>query len=191
MTSIDPYNIDIYDEVYLCKKIDTISLTKMKKYKKIIFGIEFNSKIDNLPNSIRILKFTDIFNQSIDKLPSSLLKLSLSYYFNHKCDNLPETLVDLSIEEKFTHLLNNLPNKLLVLRINNCQIYKLFYLPNSLTHLIIHTNNYSEFPFETIFNYPSSIIEIIYGEIACLYNLHVSKINLISLNLLKLQYEHL
>jgi len=87
----------------------------------LYLGGEFNQKIDELPDSIKVLGFyyDCPFNQEIKKYPNSLVKLDFNMNFNQKLENLPETLRILQLDKLFNHPIDNLPDGLQILSIGN------------------------------------------------------------------------
>lgn len=78
-----------------------------------ICDIEFNSRIDNLPNYIYnlIIEFCYNFNQQINNLPNNLLQLKLlsCYEFNKKVNLLPNIITNLVIDSnKFNNSLDRI-----------------------------------------------------------------------------------
>lgn len=109
--------------------------------KKIKFGKDFNSCIDNLPKTIEEIKFGRDFNQPVDNLPKSLLVLEFGNNFNQTVDLLPENLRELyfnrKTECKFNKSLDKLPHNLKILGISTSFNNTLDNLPDSLEELLL------------------------------------------------------
>jgi hypothetical protein len=149
------------------------------KLKKIIFGEYFNQQIDNLPNKLIEILFTEQseFNQPINNLPNSLKILSLCNKFNNSLDYLPNSMTHLTIGNgcmkyfgascKFNQSINNLPNSLIELTFSNECIFQksLNNLPNSLKKITL-----SGYYTGSIDNLSDSIETIILGPTWLKYN---------------------
>ncbi len=105
-------------------------------------GWDFNHPLDNLPNGLRILDLNSSlnFNHTLDKLPESVTVLKLKGEFNHRLDNLPNRLKTLEINEDFSHEFANLPNSIKNLVISCPSNKKINSLPSSLENLTLHYN---------------------------------------------------
>ncbi len=128
-------------------------------------GDSFNQPIDNLPNTLTLLKLGYSFNQSIDNLPNTIKELTLGKNFNQPIDDLPNSLTHLTIGEYYNSPIDNLPNSLTHLTLGNKFNQPINNLPNSLTHLIIGKGVLKYFSASCIFNQelnnlPNSLIEL-------------------------------
>ena len=79
----------------------------------------FNRPINNLPNSIKTLKFGFSFDQSVDNLPNSIENLTFGYRFNQPVRNLPNSIKDLRFGIEFNESLDDLPFSIVRLTIAN------------------------------------------------------------------------
>lgn len=79
----------------------------------LTFGSEFNQPLDNLPPSLKRLKFISVssFSHSLDNLPPSLTHL-LGVHFNQPVDHLPSSLVQLELFGTFNQPIDHLPASL-------------------------------------------------------------------------------
>lgn len=119
--------------------------------KKIIFEQNFNQPIDNLPNTLIEIYFSELskFNKSLDCLPNSLKILTLGNNYNQPIDNLPTSLTELTLGNNYNQPLD--------------------YLPQSMTHLTIGRNWFKYFHASCKFNQPinnlpTSLIELIFSD---------------------------
>ena len=100
--------------------LDIHILNILKNYEIVIFGMNFNQNIDNLPNNIEILVLDAEFNNPVLKWPNNLkvLKFDACDYsfngyckFNHKLINLPN-IKELMIGTFYNHNIDNLPDSI-------------------------------------------------------------------------------
>ena len=111
-------------------------------------GRKFNQPIDNLPNSLIILKISNSFNQLINNLPNSLEKLEYDSWFNNPIEKLPLKLKYLNLmNSKFNSDIiwnesNNLIEKLIL---SSSYDKKIPYLPNIKNITIKNLNQYELF----------------------------------------------
>lgn len=146
----------------------------------MIFGSIFNQPVDNLPQSIKKLKFNVAFNQSIDNLPLDLESLDLthckrfvgslnnlplklkelfiSYHYNQPINNLPINLNNLYFGYHFNQLINNWPNNLTNLVMGNAFNEPIDNLPNQLK-ILKCGYKFNQF----VDNLPDGLIELIFG----------------------------
>ena len=119
----------------ICRNI--VDIIKGNNITEIIFGWDFNQLIDNLPNGIKNIIFCSYYyDLPIDNLPNTIELIKLSKYFDHPLDNLPEGLINLYLSNDTNYDLNNLPNTLELLRSGNRDI-KINILPQSLKELTL------------------------------------------------------
>ncbi len=105
---------------------------------KIIFGEQFNSTIDNLPNSIKKIQLPHCYTHPLYNLPNQLIYLKLlAYKYPHALNNLPNTLEILIIGNDIMNPLDNLPNSLKILHVLGIYQYPLDNLPSQLEELMI------------------------------------------------------
>ncbi len=95
----------------------------------------FNYPVDNLPEGLKVLHLNSLFDFPVDNLPSGLEKLVLGDNFNHKVENLPPNLKYLSLGNKFNHPIDNLPIKLKYLSIGRNFNKSVDNLPPELEYL--------------------------------------------------------
>ena len=57
----------------------------------------FNHRLDNLPQSLKLLKLGTSYNQPLDFLPSGLETLIISYRYKHPMTNFPVGLKNLGL----------------------------------------------------------------------------------------------
>jgi len=96
-----------WDKKLLPDTVESISFHKKNKFnfnihsnnlpkylKKISFGYMFNKSIDNLPESIEVISFSNNskFNQIIHKFPTSLKEISFGDWFNKPLEILPDNV---------------------------------------------------------------------------------------------------
>lgn len=113
-----------------------------EKYEVIIFGKEFNQKIENIPPSIKAIIFAgnDMNNYS---------------EFNQPITNLGENIEYLYLHYSFDQELDNLPSQLKYLIIKSCELSKpINYLPETLEYLVIKNKQF------IIHNLPSNLKEL-------------------------------
>jgi hypothetical protein len=79
-------------------------LNDNKNIKSIIFGMKFDQKIENLPNTLTHLTFGNDFNQKIENLPNTLTHLTFGWKFNQTIENLPNTLTHINDREFAKHI---------------------------------------------------------------------------------------
>lgn len=101
------------------------------------FGYNFNQNVNELPNNLKKLTFGYKFNQTVDKLPNSLKKLKFGNSFNQKVDKLPNNLNKLTFGFAFNQPVDKLSNFLTHLKFEWSFNHPIDKLPNSLTHLIL------------------------------------------------------
>jgi hypothetical protein len=132
-----------------------ISNNILSKYDILYFNEQFNNSIDNLPSTIKAIRFTK-YNNICYYISSINVNNNdnLIFRFNKSIQNLPFNLELLELSGNFTQSLNYLPNglKYLILNIYDynynydynydySNIY-LDFLPNKLEILILTTSNY-------------------------------------------------
>ena len=84
-------------------------LSKLVKIRTIVFGREFNSSIDELPDWIEFIKLNYKFQQKINKLPAKLIKMEFGSSYQHQiCCNWPPHIKTINIEDNH-HLIESLP----------------------------------------------------------------------------------
>ncbi len=75
------------------------------------FGPDFNEPLDNLPEGIEEIHFANlsIFNHRLDNLPQSLKLLKLGSSYNQPLDFLPAGLETLIISYRYKYPMTNFP----------------------------------------------------------------------------------
>ncbi len=75
------------------------------------FGPDFNEPLDNLPEGVEEIHFAhlSIFNHRLDNLPQSLKLLKLGTSYNQPLDFLPAGLETLIISYRFKYPMINFP----------------------------------------------------------------------------------
>ena len=161
-----------------------IDYQRLNLYKitHLIFGNNFNQRVDNLPDSITHIEFGWHFNQMVDNLPDSTIYLKFGVYFNQSVENLSKTLKDLTFGYFFNQPVNNLPNSITHLRFGWTFNQQIDNLPGSITHLkfegifnqsvdklpnSINHLNFGWYFNQTVDNLPDSITHLEFG-----FNLH-------------------
>jgi hypothetical protein len=118
----------------------TLSFTRLKNLKYLVFNKDYDQKLDNLPYNLEQLDIHGNFNQTINNLPTNLKVLSIEGVdFNHSIDFLPSKLEFLSITvDDFNKSIDNLPISLKEIKLKGAEfnqpVDKLNTLKN-LTHL--------------------------------------------------------
>jgi hypothetical protein len=84
----------------------------------LVLGYDFNHSIDNLPNSVKILRLDYKFKNSITILPNNLKELYVKEAKSIK--NLPDTIEILQIEEELICTIDKFPKMLKQLKFNMC-----------------------------------------------------------------------
>lgn len=108
------------------------------KTKKIIFGFNFRNGFTyldfDLNDTIEHLEFGYCFNELIYKYPNNLKYLKFGRNYNMKIDNLPEGLVELFINERFCTKILKLPTTLEILEFDYYSSYSfdISCIPNSI-----------------------------------------------------------
>jgi hypothetical protein len=74
--------------------------------------MEFDQRLDHLPDGLQVLIIGGSYDQSLDYLPDSLKLLSINYRYSHKLDHLPEGLETLRLNN-YDGTLDHLPSSLL------------------------------------------------------------------------------
>jgi hypothetical protein len=122
----------------------------------IKFPIIYNSSLDFLSETISKIIFPtkSLFNKKINDLPNSLKLLVLGNKFNNQLNNLPDNLEVLFVGTEFNQDLNNLPSKLKILHFDfgsafNSQIKN---LPSKIKHLSLPSDKYNYQIFNTFNN---------------------------------------
>ena len=107
--------------------------------KILLFGINFNNSVNNLPTYLTHLDLGFSFNQQVNNLPHSLIYLVFGYYFNQSVNYLPENIEYIYFHSNFNNSVENLPLSLkyLLFDVNSIFNKSLNNLPNSLTFLQI------------------------------------------------------
>lgn len=112
--------------------------------KKIFFPRSFNKNIDFLPCTCEVLIFPNnsIFNTPINDLPTSLKVLSTGGSYNQTINNLPKNLIHLMLGKLFITPINKLPPNLKTLIFDDFNTYqhKLNCLPESLECISLPLN---------------------------------------------------
>lgn len=137
---INPIHIFIDGNASITKEHKKI----LEKYEVIIFGKEFNQKIENIPPSIKAIIFAgndmnnnSEFNQPITNLGENIEYLYLHSSFDQELDNLPRQLKYLIIKSyELSTPINYLPETLEYLVIKNKQ-FIIHSLPSNLKELYI------------------------------------------------------
>ena len=124
-----------YEKMYYKLKIYGINmiweLYGVMQYNVAIIGIEFGEHFNhpvyqnNLPKSIKSLKFGNLFQKEINDLPHTVKILELGHWFNEKINNLPMFLKSLTLNQ-ISYLLRNL-KKLNIQNLQNLDTF-LFHL---------------------------------------------------------------
>lgn len=97
------------------KEIDSLpsSMTNL------VFGEKYNKKINNILsnlNALTHLTFGVCFDQKINELPESLTHLTFGHSFNQKVDNLPKMLIELGFSSN-CKIKNNIPENIKKIKI--------------------------------------------------------------------------
>ena len=108
----------------------------------IKFGSEFNQPVDNLPNRLEEIYFGKKFNQMVDMLPCSLKIIVFGNEFNQRVENLPfgleRIIFGTSQDSTFSHIIDNLPESVSYISISNPKYSKpINKLPKSLSTIQI------------------------------------------------------
>lgn len=121
----------------------------------LIIGDEYNYPLDNLPQTLTYLVFTNYskFSHPLNNLPISLIYLKFDYYvkFSHPFNNLPQSLKYLKLND-FNQPINNLPKSLIYLELDYEFNQPIDNLPQSLLYLIL-SNEFDQ----SINNLPNSL----------------------------------
>ena len=112
----------------------------------LTFSNHFNQLVDNLPNSITHLTFGRHFNQSVDELPNSITHLIFGSAFNQSVDNLPKNLTHLTFGWYFNQSVDKLPKNLTHLTLSGIFNQPVNYLPESLIVLKLFCDIIIEIP---------------------------------------------
>jgi len=140
----------------ICRNI--IEIIKGNNITEIIFGWDFNQLIDNLPNGIKNIIFCSYYyDLPIDNLPNTIELIKLSKYFDHPLDNLPDSIHTIYFGEYFNQRLDNLPISIknLYFPITGQFNRKFINLPENLEILLLPRNYSKRFD-----NVPNSMIKL-------------------------------
>ena len=165
---LESYNYDSLVYLNTIEKYDGIitddNLKLISKHNVLIIGTNYNVKLDNLPNNVKLivincerqyihqlnnlpinlehLIFNTTYNQLLDYLPYGLKTLELNEMCYVELHNLPSSLKKLSIGCKYNKLFINLPQDLEVLILSEFYRVKLPILPSKLKELYIGVDYY-------------------------------------------------
>lgn len=145
-------------DIILNNNIDTIIFTRpgifslydlsidilkdLENIKTIIFELNFNNTLDNLPKNLEnlIFKNNNKFNQPLSNLPITLKNLSLSGDFDQLLDLLPEGILKLKIPKNYNKKLNDLPSSLVYLEIGTGYMHPDTLLPGCINVIALHSH---------------------------------------------------
>ena len=162
MTILDLYDLNFHG---------ILDLIKFTKLEELDCSRNYITKIINIPNSVKKIKYHQNYNTlKIDKLPDNLEELVCSFNNIVNLSNLPLGLKKLNCSDNNIVELNNLPNLLEELDCSYCRIINLNNLPLGLKKLNCSFNIIFE-----LNNLPDSL-----EELDCSYNNIVNLSNLSS-----------
>jgi hypothetical protein len=165
---LDMYNYDSLLYLNTIEKYNGIisddNLKLISEHNVLIIGDNYNVKLDNLPNNIKLivincdkpyihplhnlpnnlehLIFNTPYNQLLDYLPYGLKTLEINDYCNVELNNLPSSLKKLSISGRYNKPFINLPEDLEILILSEFYRVKLPILPSKLKELYIGADYY-------------------------------------------------
>lgn len=111
-TKLDIYSIPEYTTTLIFGINFNKPVDNLPPIITLLFGDRFNQKVEKLPNSISSITFGDDFNQSVDFLPRRLNNLKFGYNFNQTVSKLPKSISWLIFGEKFNQCIDHLPSSI-------------------------------------------------------------------------------
>lgn len=113
-----------------------LPLGSMQSLRKLMIW-DYRGELNDLPDSLEVLRIERAFFDRIPKLPSKLRELYLGDWFSYDLPDLPDTLRILELGDSFNRGIRKLPRSLEILSLGNSFNRHLPRLPDSLRELRI------------------------------------------------------
>jgi hypothetical protein len=126
----------------ICIESDTIELPEGLTH----LTINYNCKINKLPDKLTYLKVGFSYDRRLPPLPENLEELLLMLDYNHKIEKFPKNLKKIVLSNCYNHKIDKFPKKLRELQIGKSYSHSLPELPNSLIYFS-YASNHIDLPY--------------------------------------------